>query len=54
MYHRNWTKNVDSIDNSFEVLSLAILQARIEIKVTNSQFCIVNTSVYNMHGFYFG
>ena len=54
MYHRNWTKNADKVANSLGVLSLAILQAKIEIKVTNSQFCIVDTPVYNMLDFYFG
>ena len=33
------------IVNSSEVLSLAILHANIEIKVTNSQFCIIDTSI---------
>jgi len=54
MYHRNWTKNADNVANSSGVLSLAILHAKIEIKVTNSQFCIDNTPVYNMLNFYFG
>ncbi len=54
MYHRNWTKNADNVANSSEVLSLAILHAKIEMKVINSQFCIVNSPVYNMLDFYFG
>ena len=54
MYHRNWTKNADKVANSSGVLSFAILHAKIDIKVTNSQFCIVDSSVYNMHDFYFG
>jgi len=42
------------VANSSEVLSLAILHAKIEMKVINSQFCIVNSPVYNMLDFYFG
>ena len=53
-YHRNWTKKVDNVANSSGVLSLAILHAKIEIKFTNSQFCIVDSPVYNMRDFYFG
>ena len=53
-YHRNWTKKADNVANSSGVLSLAILHAKIEIKVTNSQFCIVESPVYNMLDFYFG
>ena len=53
-YHRNWTKKADNVANSSGVLSLAILHANIDIKVTNSQFCIVDSPVYNMHDFYFG
>ena len=52
MYHRNWTKNADNVANSSGVLSLAILHAKTEIKVTNLQFCIFNTSVYNMFDLY--
>ena len=54
MYPRNWTKNADKVANSSGVLSLAILHAKIEIEVTNSQFLIDNTPVYNMLDFYFG
>ena len=35
MYHRNWTKNADNVDNvanSSGVLSLEILHAKIEMK----------------------
>lgn len=53
-YHRNWTKKADNVANSSGVLSLAILHAKIEIKVINSQFCIVESPVYNMLDFYFG
>ena len=54
MYLRNWTKNADNVVNSSGVLFLAILHAKIEMKVTNSQFCIVDTPVYNMLNLYFG
>ena len=39
-YLRNWTKNADKVANSSGDLSFAILHARIEINVTNSQLCI--------------
>ena len=54
MYHRNWTKKADKVANSSGDLFFAILHAKIEIKVTNSQFCIVDTPVYNMLDSYFG
>ena len=45
----NWTKKAEINDISSEDLSLEILQARIEINVTNSQSGIVLASLwYNM------
>jgi len=41
MYLRSCTKNADSTDISSGDLSLAMLHAKIEINVTNSQFGIV-------------
>ena len=41
MYLRNCTKNEDSTAISSGDLSLAMLHAKIEINVTNSQFGIV-------------
>lgn len=41
MYLRNCTKNEDSTDISSGDLSFAMLHAKIEINVTNSQFGIV-------------
>lgn len=43
-YLRSCVKKADKIANSSSVLSLAIEQARTEIKVTNSQFFILKTS----------
>lgn len=42
---RNCTKNADNNPISSDVLSLAILQAKIEINVTNSQLGIINLLV---------
>ena len=40
-YHRNCVKTAAKTPTSSAVLSLAILQANIEINVTKSQFCII-------------
>lgn len=40
-YHRNCVKTAAKTPISSGVLSLAILQANIEINVTKSQFCII-------------
>ena len=45
MYLRNCTKIADNVDISSGVLSFAILQAKREINVTNSQLCIRMTSL---------
>ena len=48
MYLRNWVKKAARTLISSCVLSFAIVQAKLEIKSTNSQFCILNTSLYNI------
>lgn len=41
MYLRSCVKKADKIVSSSSVLSFAMEQAKIEIKVTNSQFCMI-------------
>lgn len=41
MYLRSWVNKVANIANSSGDLSLAISHAKIEINVTNSQYCII-------------